>query len=338
MSRCRGATPDYHALLVLNMILGGQFVSRINMNLREDKGYTYGARTAFDFRRAPRSFRRCSASVQSDATADALREALGRDRAPSAASGRSRTRSWSSAAPSLTRGYPRNFETADRWRAAPRSSRSTSLPDDYFTTFVPKDAGADRGRRHARRGAPHRPRAARHGGRRRPRQAGALAGRRSISARRLSVSVSVKAVRFHEHGGSDVLRYEDAPDPVADGRAARWSASAPARSTISTSGNAAAWIASRCRCRTSRGATSPARSSTAGGTDRRLARASCCSRGFAARSAPPAASGRDNQCAAYDVLGLQSDGGYAELIVGAARKPDSASLITSISSRPRRFR
>ena len=35
-------TPDYHALLVLNMVLGGQFVSRMNMNLREDKGYSYG--------------------------------------------------------------------------------------------------------------------------------------------------------------------------------------------------------------------------------------------------------------------------------------------------------
>ena len=39
--------PDYLHLLVLNMVLGGQFVSRINMNLREDKGYTYGARTGF---------------------------------------------------------------------------------------------------------------------------------------------------------------------------------------------------------------------------------------------------------------------------------------------------
>ena len=38
------------------MILGGQFVSRINLNLREDKGYTYGARTAFEFRRAPGPF------------------------------------------------------------------------------------------------------------------------------------------------------------------------------------------------------------------------------------------------------------------------------------------
>ena len=46
-------TPDYHALLVLNAILGGQFVSRLNMNLREDKGYTYGVRSGFEFRRAP---------------------------------------------------------------------------------------------------------------------------------------------------------------------------------------------------------------------------------------------------------------------------------------------
>ena len=64
-------TPDYHALLVLNMILGGQFVSRINMNLREDKGYTYGARTSFDFRRGPGPFV-LTASVQSDATVDAI--------------------------------------------------------------------------------------------------------------------------------------------------------------------------------------------------------------------------------------------------------------------------
>src|SRR4051812_35553797 len=46
-------TPDYHALVTANMVLGGQFTSRINMNLREDKGFTYGARTAFEFRRGP---------------------------------------------------------------------------------------------------------------------------------------------------------------------------------------------------------------------------------------------------------------------------------------------
>ena len=49
--RVAQSTPDYHALVALNMVLGGQFVSRINTNLRERKGYTYGARTSFDFRR-----------------------------------------------------------------------------------------------------------------------------------------------------------------------------------------------------------------------------------------------------------------------------------------------
>ena len=45
------STPDYHALLVLNTILGGEFVSRLNLNLREAKGYTYGVRTGFNLRR-----------------------------------------------------------------------------------------------------------------------------------------------------------------------------------------------------------------------------------------------------------------------------------------------
>ena len=58
------------------MVLGGQFVSRINMNLREDKGFTYGARTSFDFRRGP-ARSSLQASVQTDATADAISEAIG---------------------------------------------------------------------------------------------------------------------------------------------------------------------------------------------------------------------------------------------------------------------
>lgn len=44
-------SPDYFPLVVMNSLLGGQFTSRINMNLREDKGYTYGARSGFSFRR-----------------------------------------------------------------------------------------------------------------------------------------------------------------------------------------------------------------------------------------------------------------------------------------------
>jgi predicted Zn-dependent peptidase len=44
-------TPDYHALLVLNTVLGGSFTSRLNNNLRETKGYTYGAGSSFGMRR-----------------------------------------------------------------------------------------------------------------------------------------------------------------------------------------------------------------------------------------------------------------------------------------------
>ncbi len=68
-------TPDYHALVVGNLVLGGQFVSRLNMNLRERKGYTYGARSWFEFRLGPGPFQ-MSASVQTEVTAEAIVEAV----------------------------------------------------------------------------------------------------------------------------------------------------------------------------------------------------------------------------------------------------------------------
>ena len=129
-------TPDYHALLVMNMVLGGQFVSRINMNLREKKGYTYGARTSFDFRRAPGPFT-LQASVQSDATTDAVREAIGEIGAIRGERPVSKEELELGRA-ALTRGYPRNFETADQVGRAAVQLALYSLPDDYFTTFVPK--------------------------------------------------------------------------------------------------------------------------------------------------------------------------------------------------------
>ena len=49
-------TEDYFALRVLNTLLGGSFTSRLNQNLREAKGYTYGANSAFDLRRATGPF------------------------------------------------------------------------------------------------------------------------------------------------------------------------------------------------------------------------------------------------------------------------------------------
>ena len=50
------STSDYFSLVVLNTILGGSFTSRLNQNLRETKGYTYGAFSAFDYRKFPGPF------------------------------------------------------------------------------------------------------------------------------------------------------------------------------------------------------------------------------------------------------------------------------------------
>ena len=129
-------SPDYHALLVLNLVLGGQFVSRINMNLREEKGYTYGARTSFDFRRGPGPFG-LQASVQSDATAAAVRESLHELGAIRGERPVTRQELETGRA-AVTRGYPRNFETADQVGRAAAQLALYELPDDYFTSFVPK--------------------------------------------------------------------------------------------------------------------------------------------------------------------------------------------------------
>lgn len=134
-------SPDYHALLVLNMVLGGQFVSRINMNLREDKGYTYGARTAFDFRRGPGPFV-LSASVQSEATIESVIECFAEIAAIRGERPVTRKELETGRA-ALTRGYPRNFETAEQISRSAAQLALYGLPDDYFTTFVPRILALD---------------------------------------------------------------------------------------------------------------------------------------------------------------------------------------------------
>ncbi len=68
--------PDRPALAVMNSILGGKFTSRINLNLRERHGYTYGASSRFVDRRGPGPFV-IGAAVATESTAAALRETLG---------------------------------------------------------------------------------------------------------------------------------------------------------------------------------------------------------------------------------------------------------------------
>jgi zinc protease len=70
------AHPDYVPVDVMNTTLGGLFSSRINRNLREKNGFTYGASSAFIFRRGPGPFV-IGTSVRADATASAVREVFG---------------------------------------------------------------------------------------------------------------------------------------------------------------------------------------------------------------------------------------------------------------------
>ncbi len=135
------STPDYFRLIVLNMVLGGQFVSRINMKLRQEKGLTYGARTSFDFRRGRGPFL-LQTSVQSDGTGQAVEAALAElddirtGRPPTA-------EEIELAKAALTRGYARNFETVEQVARAMSQLALYGLPDDYFDTFVAKVGEVD---------------------------------------------------------------------------------------------------------------------------------------------------------------------------------------------------
>jgi predicted Zn-dependent peptidase len=132
----RRSTPDYPALLVMNAVLGGQFVSRINLRLREEKGYTYGARTGFDWKRGLAPFS-LQASVHTAATADAVTDSLTEldairgSRPPS-------DEEMTLAGASLTRGYARNFETAPQIARSVAQLALYELPDTYFEEFVPR--------------------------------------------------------------------------------------------------------------------------------------------------------------------------------------------------------
>ena len=130
------STPDYHALLILNMILGGDFVSRLNLNLREAKGYTYGVRTGFTLRRGIGPFV-TQTSVGTDVTGAAVQEALREIR--EIADSRPATPSEvAQAFAALSKGYPRGFETAGQVARSVAQLALHDLPDTYFEEFVPR--------------------------------------------------------------------------------------------------------------------------------------------------------------------------------------------------------
>jgi predicted Zn-dependent peptidase len=125
-------SPRYFPALVLGAMLGGVFGSRLNMRLREELGYTYGARAGFDPRRAVGPFS-AAAAVQTEVTADAMREMLAqlervREAAPEMAELRE-VRDF------LVGVFPLRFETTGGVAAAMEPLAMYGLPDDYWHTY-----------------------------------------------------------------------------------------------------------------------------------------------------------------------------------------------------------
>jgi zinc protease len=126
--------PDYFPLQVMNTLLGGAFTSRINMNLREDKGYTYGARSGFSYRRGAGPFT-ASAGVQTAVTKESVIEFLKEIRGVRGEIPVTQTELEYNKQ-SLIRSYPRNFETVEQIAGQLANVVTYNLPDTYFNDYI----------------------------------------------------------------------------------------------------------------------------------------------------------------------------------------------------------
>ncbi|HZU09859.1 MAG TPA: pitrilysin family protein [Pseudacidobacterium sp.] len=129
------STPDYAPLNVVNTMLGGLFSSRINMNLREEHGYTYGAFSSFQFMRGAGPFF-AGASVRTDVTGPAMHELLfelERIRTnPLSADELKMSRDY------LVRSLPGDFETVEETSGQIADIFTYDLPLDYYRTYPAK--------------------------------------------------------------------------------------------------------------------------------------------------------------------------------------------------------
>jgi zinc protease len=124
--------PDYFNVVVMNALLGGLFSSRINLNLRERHGYTYGASSFFDWRRDPGPFIIATA-VQSEVSAAAISETLKEiegmrtDEVPED--------ELSLATNYLDGVFPIRYETTSSIASALATLVVFDLPEDYYDTY-----------------------------------------------------------------------------------------------------------------------------------------------------------------------------------------------------------
>ena len=124
--------PDYQASVVMNAVLGGLFSSRINLNLREKHGYTYGAFSTIDWRRQAGPFV-VSSAVQSESTAPAAREALGEiERFREALIDHDEL---TLATNYLVGVFPIRFETTAAIAGALAALVRYGLPEDFYDTY-----------------------------------------------------------------------------------------------------------------------------------------------------------------------------------------------------------
>jgi zinc protease len=134
--------PDYTPLVVMNTLLGGKFTSRINLNLRERHGFTYGASTRFVGRLGPGPFL-VSAAVATESTGAAAREVLSelaRIREEQVAGDElEETRSY------LAGVFPYTLQTISDLAHRLEILAVYGLPDDYYDGYLDRIAAVTRG-------------------------------------------------------------------------------------------------------------------------------------------------------------------------------------------------
>ena len=127
--------PDYIALLLANYSFGGQFSARLNQNLRQDKGYSYGYMSSIQWQRGP-SLLVAGGSVQSNATGESVYETLKEFREVSGERPIT-AEELSNAKDGILRAYPASFERPASVLGQLVAMEQFGLPDDYFRSVRP---------------------------------------------------------------------------------------------------------------------------------------------------------------------------------------------------------
>lgn len=127
--------PDYVSTMLMSTILGGGFSSRINMNIREAKGYAYGAGGGFSYSRAGSSFN-VGGSIRADATAEAVREILMEMKKIRAEDVKDTELSREKDGTILS--LPASWATGGQVLGTYKTLVYYGLPLDYYKTYVPK--------------------------------------------------------------------------------------------------------------------------------------------------------------------------------------------------------